>query len=132
MKEIAIIKEAIEKSRRLARESEALAVSLEILIEEDVDPDYEKDTAITEEVAAADIEAQDRERAEAYKAKMNTITTDELKAKAAEAAHAGHGDAIKARLSELGVRKISELPEHEFTDFYAFLDSLIKESRDAR
>lgn len=52
MKEIAIIKEAIEKSRRLARESEALAVSLEILIEEDVDPDYEKDTAITEEVAA--------------------------------------------------------------------------------
>lgn len=132
MKEIVIIKEAIEKARRIARESEALAASLEILIEEDVDPDYEKDTAITEEVAAADIEAQDRERAEAYKAKMNTITTDELKAKAAEAAHAGHGDAIKARLSELGVRKISELPEHEFTDFYAFLDSLIKESRDAR
>lgn len=130
MKEIAIIKEAIERARRLAKESEALAVSLEILIEEDVDPDYEKDTAITEEVAAADIEAQDRERAEAYKAEMNTITTDELKAKAAEAAHAGHGDAIKAKLSELGVRKISELPEHEFTDFYAFLESLIKESRD--
>ena len=62
---------------------------------------------------------------------MNTITTGELKAKAAEAAHAGHGDAIKARLSKLGVRKISELPEHEFTDFYAFLESLIKESRDA-
>ena len=131
MKEIAIIKEAIEKARRLARESEALAVSLEILIEEDVDPDYEKDTAITEEMAAADIEAQDRERAEAYKAGMNIITTDELKAKAAEAAHAGHGDAIKARLTELGVRKISELPEHEFTDFYAFLENLIKESRDA-
>lgn len=131
MKEIAIIKEAIEKARRLARESEALAVSLEILIEEDVDPDYEKDTAITEEMAAADIEAQDRERAEAYKAGMNIITTDELKAKAAEAAHAGHGDAIKARLTELGVRKISELPEHEFTDFFAFLESLIKESRDA-
>lgn len=130
MKEIAIIKEAIEKARRLARESEALAVSLEILIEEDVDPAYEKDTAITEEVAAADIEAQDRERAEAYKAEMNTITTGELKAKAAEAAHAGHSDAIKARLSKLGVRKISELPEHEFTDFYAFLESLIKESRD--
>ena len=131
MKEIAISKEAIEKARRLARESEALAVSLEILIEEDVDPDYEKDTAITEEMAAADIEAQDRERAEAYKAGMNIITTDELKAKAAEAAHAGHGDAIKARLTELGVRKISELPEHEFTDFYAFLENLIKESRDA-
>ena len=131
MKEIAIIKEAIEKARRLARESEALAVSLEILIEEDVDPDYEKDTAITEEVAAADIEAQDRERAEAYKAEMNTITTGELKAKAAEAAHAGCSDAIKARLSELGVRKISELPEHEFTDFHAFLERLIKESRDA-
>ena len=131
MKEIAIIKEAIEKARRLARESEALAVSLEILIEEDVDPDYEKDTAITEEVAAADIEAQDRERANAYKAETTTITISELKAKAAEAAHAGHGDAIKARLSELGVRKISELPEHEFTDFLAFLDSLIKESRDA-
>ena len=131
MKEITIIKEAIEKARRLARESEALAVSLEILIEEDVDPDYEKDTAITEEVATADIETQDRERANAYKAELNTITTDELKAKAAEAAHAGHGDAIKARLSELGVRKISELPEHEFTDFYAFLESLIKESRDA-
>ena len=32
MKEIAIIKEAIEKARSLARESEALAVSLEILI----------------------------------------------------------------------------------------------------
>lgn len=131
MKEIVIIKEAIEKARRLAMESEALAVSLEILIEEDVDPDYEKDTAITEEVAAADIEAQDRERANAYKAETTTITIDELKAKAAEAAHAGHGDAIKARLSELGVRKISELSEHEFSDFFAFLESLIKESRDA-
>lgn len=131
MKEIAIIKEAIEKARSLARESEALAVSLEILIEEDVDPDYEKDTAITEEVAVADIEAQDKERADAYKAEMNNITTDELKAKAAEAAHAGHSDAIKARLSELGVRKISELPEHEFSDFFTFLESLIKESRDA-
>lgn len=131
MKEIVIIKEAIEKARRLAKESEALAVSLEILIEEDVDPDYEKDTAITEEVAAADIEAQDRERAEAYKAEMNIITTDELKTKAAEAAHAGHSDAIKARLTELGVRKISELPEHEFSDFFAFLESLIKESEDA-
>ena len=131
MKEIAIIKEAIEKARRLAKESEALAVSLEILIEEDVDPDYEKDTAITEEVAAADIEAQDRERANAYKAELNTITTGELKAKAAEAAHAGHGDAIKAKLSKLGVMKISELPEHEFTDFYAFLESLIKETADA-
>ena len=131
MKEIAIIKEAIEKARRLARESEALAVSLETLIEEDVDPDYEKDTAITEEVATADMEAQDRERANAYKAEMNIITTDELKTKAAEAAHAGHGDAIKAKLTELAVRKISELPEHEFTDFYYFLESLIKESRDA-
>ena len=131
MKEIVIIKEAIEKARRLAKESEALAVSLEILIEEDVDPDYEKDTAITEEVAAADIEAQDRERAKAYKAEMNIITTDELKTKAAEAAHAGHSDAIKARLTELGVRKISELPEHEFSDFFAFLESLIKESEDA-
>ena len=131
MKEIAIIKEAIEKARRLAKESEALAVSLEIIIGEDVDSDYEKDTAITEDVVATDIEAQDRERANAYKAEMNIITTDELKAKAAEAAHAGHSDAIKARLSELGVRKISELPEHEFTDFHAFLDSLIKESRDA-
>ena len=132
MKEIVIIKEAIEKARRLARESEALAVSLEILIDEGVDPDYEKDTAITEEVAAADIETQDRERADAYKAELNTITISELKAKAAEAAHAGHSDAIKARLSELGVRKISELPEHEFTDFHAFLERLIKESRDAR
>ena len=131
MKEIAIIKEAIEKARRLARESEALAASLEPLIEEDVDPDYEKDTAITEEVAAADIEAQDKDRAEAYKAEINTITTDELKAKAAEATHAGHGDAIKERLSEIGVRKISELPEHEFTGFYAFIESLIKEPADA-
>ena len=131
MKEITIIKEAIEKARRLARESEALAVSLEILIDEGVDPDYEKDTAITEEVAAADIEAQDRERANAYKAEMNSITTDELKAKAAEAAHEGHSEAIKARLTELGVRKISELPEHEFSDFHAFLESLTKESRDA-
>ena len=131
MKEIVIIKEAIEKARRLARESEALAVSLEILIEEDVDPDYEMDTAITEEVAAADIEAQDRERANAYKAETTTITIDELKAKASEAAHARHGDEIKARLTELGARKISELPEHEFTDFHAFLESLIKEYRDA-
>ncbi len=131
MKEITIIKEAIEKARRLAMESEALADSLEILIEEEVDPDYEKDTAITEEVAADDIEAQDRERADAYKAELNTITISELKAKAAEAAHIGHGDAIKARLTELGVRKISELPDHEFTDFHAFLESLIKESRDA-
>lgn len=131
MKEIAIIKEAIEKARRLARESEALAASLEILIEEDVDPDYEKDTAITEEVAAVDIKAQVRDRINAYKAEMNTITTDELKAKAAEAAHAGHGDTIKARLTEFGVRKISELPEHEFTDFYAFLENLIKEAADA-
>lgn len=131
MKEIAIIKEAIEKARRLAMESEALAVSLEILFEEDIDPDYEKDTVITEEVAAADIETQDRKRANAYKAEMNTITTDELKAKAAEAAHAGHGEAIKARLTELGVRKVSELPEHEFSDFYAFLESLIKEPADA-
>ncbi len=131
MKEVVIIKEAIEKARRLAKESEALAASLEILIEEDVDPDYEKDTAITEEVAAADIENQDRERANAYKAEMNTITTDELKAKAAEAAHAGYGDVIKAKLTELGVRKISELPEHEFSDFHVFLKSLIKESADA-
>ena len=127
MKEIVIIKEAIEKARRLAKESEALAVSLEILIEEDVDSDYEKDTAITEEAAAADIEAQDRERANAYKAETTTITIDELKAKAAEAAHAGHGDAIKTRLTELGVRKISELPEHDFSDFFAFLESLVKE-----
>ena len=130
MNKKADIKKAIEALRRIAVESTSTADSLEILIEEDVDPDYEKDTAITEEVAAADIEAQDRERAEAYKAEMNTITTGELKAKAAEAAHAGHSDAIKARLSKLGVRKISELPEHEFTDFYAFLESLIKESRD--
>ena len=125
------IKKAIEALRKIAAESASTADSLEVLIEEDVDPDFEKDTAITEEVATADIEAQDRERANAYKAEMNSITTDELKAKAAEAAHAGHGDAIKARLTELGVRKISELPEHEFTDFYAFLESLIKESRDA-
>lgn len=125
------IKKAIEALRRIAAESTSTADSLEILIEEDVDPDYEKDTAITEEVAAADIEAQDRERANAYKAEMNIITTDELKTKAAEAAHAGHDDAIKARLTELGVRKISELPEHEFTDFHAFLERLIKESRDA-
>ena len=125
------IKKAIETLRRIAAESTSTADSLEILIEEDVDPDYEKDTAITEEVAAADIETQDRERANAYKAELNTITTDELKAKAAEAAHAGHSDAIKARLSELGVRKISELPEHEFTDFHAFLERLIKEPADA-
>ena len=118
-------------NERNRRESEALAVSLEILIEEDVDPDYEKDTAITEEVAAADIEAQDRERTDAYKAEMNTITTGELKAKAAEDAHAGHGDTIKERLTEIGVRKISELPEHKFTDFYTFLESLTKESRNA-
>lgn len=82
------------------------------------------------EVATADIEAHDRERANAYKAEMNTITTDELKAKAAEAAHAGHGVAVKARLTEFGVRKISELPEHEFTDLYTFLENLIKESED--
>lgn len=132
MNKKADIKKAIEALRRIAVESTSTADNLEILIEEDVDPDYEKDTAITEEVAAADIEAQDRERANAYKAETTTITIDELKAKASEAAHARHGDAIKARLSELGVRKISELPEHEFTDFYAFLDSLIKESRDAR
>ena len=125
------IRKAIETLRRIAAESTSTADSLEILIEEDVDPDYEKDTAITEEVAAADIEAQDRERANTYKAEMNNITTDELKAKAAEAAHAGHGDTIKARLTGLGVRKISELPEHEFTAFLAFLESLIKESVDA-
>ena len=126
------IKKAIEALRRIAVESTSTADSLEIIIGEDVDPDYEKDTAITEEVAAADIEAQDRERANTYKAEKNSITTDELKAKAAEAAHAGHGDAIKAKLTELRVRRISELPEHEFTDFHAFLESLIKESRDAR
>ena len=125
------IKKAIEALRRIAAESTSTADSLKILIENDVDPDYEKDTAITEEVVVADIEVQDRERANAYKAELNTITIGELKAKAAEAAHAGHSDAIKARLSELGVRKMSELPEHEFTDFYAFLESLIKESRDA-
>ena len=131
MNKKADIKKAIEALRRIAVESTSTADSLEILIEEDVDPDYDKDTAITEEMAAADIETQDRERANAYKAELNTITTDELKAKAAEAAHAGHSDAIKARLSELGVRKISELPEHEFTDFHAFLERLIKESEDA-
>ena len=125
------IRKAIETFRRIAAESTSTADTLENLIEEDVDPDYEKDTAITEEMAAADIEAQDRERAEAYKVEMNIITTDELKAKAAEAVHAGHSDAIKARLSELGVRKISELPEHEFTDFHAFLERLIKEPADA-
>lgn len=125
------IRKAIEALRGIAAKSTSVADSIEILIEEDVDPDYEKDTAITEETATADIEAQDRERANAYKAELNTITTDELKAKAAEAAHAGHGDAIKAKLTELGVRKISELPEHEFTDFYAFLENLIKETADA-
>lgn len=125
------IRKAIEALRGIAAKSTSVADSLEILIEEDVDPDYEKDTAITEETATADIEAQDRERANAYKAELNTITTDELKAKAAEAAHAGHGDAIKAKLTELGVRKISELPEHEFTDFYAFLENIIKETADA-
>ena len=121
------IRKAIETFRRIAAESTSTADTLEILIEEDVDPDYEKDTAITEEAAAADIEAQDRERANAYKAETTTITIDELKAKAAEAAHAGHGDAIKTRLTELGVRKISELPEHDFSDFFAFLESLVKE-----
>ena len=131
MKEIVIIKEAIEKARRLARESKALATSLEVLIENDVDQDYEKDTAITDETASADIETQDRERTNAYKVEMNTITTDELKAKAAEAAHAGHGVAVKAKLTELGVKKISELPEHMFSDFYVFLENLIKESEDA-
>ena len=125
------IRKAIETFRRIAAESTSTADTLEILIEEDVDPDYEKDTVITEETASADIEAQDRERANAYKVEMNTITTDELKAKAAEAAHAGYGDAIKAKLTEIGVRKISELPEHEFADFHAFLESLIKESADA-
>ena len=124
------IRKAIETLRRIAAESTSIADCLENLIEEDVDPDYEKDTAITQEVATADIEAQDRERANAYKAEMNTITTDELKAKAAEAAHAGHGVAVKARLTEFGVRKISELPEHEFTYFYTFLENLIKESED--
>ena len=125
------IRKAIEALRGIAAKSTSVADSLEILIEEDVDPDYEKDTAITEETATADIEAQDRERANAYKVETTTITIDELKAKAAEAAHAGHGDAIKARLTELGARKISELPEHEFTDFFAFLESLIKESANA-
>ena len=118
------IMKAIEVFRRIAAESTSAADSLEILIEEDVDPDYEKDTTITEETAAADIEAQDRERSNAYKAEMNTITIGELIAKAAEVAHASQVDAIKVRLTELCVRKISELPEHEFTDFYAFLDGL--------
>ena len=138
MNEITRTKEEIEFLKKIRQKLEETQIAitariqlLEARIEPDVDPDYEKDTAITEEVAAADIEAQDRERAEAYKAEMNIITTDELKTKAAEAAHAGHSDAIKARLTELGVRKISELPEHEFSDFFAFLESLIKESEDA-
>lgn len=138
MNEIMRTKEDIEFLNKIKQELENTHKSiiariqlLEAKIESDKDPDYERDTIITEETAADDIEAQDRERVNAYKAEMNTITTDELKAKAAEAAHAGCGDAIKARLTELGVRKISELPEHEFTDFYAFLESLFKESADA-
>lgn len=122
------IKNAIEALRRIEAEAAAVAGSLENLIEDDVDPDYEKDTALPKEVTDADIEAQDRERANFYKLEMNTISTDELKVKAAEAAHAGYGAAIKTRLTELNVRKISELPEHEFSDFYAFLESLFKES----
>ena len=139
MNAIMVVKEEMEFLRKLKVELEATLKTitariqlLEAKTEPDVDEDYDKDTGITEEVAAADIEAQDRERAEAYKAEMNTITTGELKAKAAEAAHAGCSDAIKARLTELDVKKISELPEHEFTDFHAFLERLIKESRDAR
>ena len=138
MNEITRTKEEIEFLEKIRQKLEETQIAitariqlLEARIEPDVDPDYEKDTAITEEVAAADIEAQDKDRAEAYKAEINTITTDELKAKAAEATHAGHGDAIKERLSEIGVRKISELPEHEFTGFYAFIESLIKEPADA-
>ncbi len=131
MNKKADIRKAIEALRGIAAKSTSVADSLEILIEEDVDPDYEKDTAITEETATADIEDQTRQRVEAHKVEMNTITTDDLKTKAAEAAHKGHSDAIKARLTELGVRKISELPEHEFADFYAFLEHLIKEFEDA-
>lgn len=138
MNAIMVVKEEMEFLRKMKVELEATLKTitariqlLEAKTEPDVDEDYDKDTGITEEVATADIETQDRERANAYKAELNTITTYELKAKAAEAAHAGHNDAIKARLSELGVRKISELPEHEFTDFHAFLERLIKESRDA-
>lgn len=138
MNAIMVVKEEMEFLRKMKVELEATLKTitariqlLEAKTEPDVDEDYDKDTGITEEVAAADIEVQDRERAETYKAEMNAITTGELKAKAAEAAHAGHGVAIKARLTELGVKKISELPEHEFTDFHAFLESLIKESRDA-
>lgn len=138
MNAIMVVKEEMEFLRKMKVELETTLKTvtariqlLEAKTEPDVDEDYDKDTCITEEVVAADIEAQDRERAEAYKAEMNTITTGELKAKATEAAHAGCSDAIKARLTELGVKKISELPEHEFTDFHAFLESLIKESRDA-
>lgn len=138
MNEITRTKEEIEfleKIKQKLEEAHRTTIAriqlLATRMEPDVDSDYEKDTAITEEVAAADMEAQDRARANAYKAEMNTITTDELKAKAAEAAHAGHGDAIKGRLVELGVRKISELPEHEFTGVYAFLEGLIKETADA-
>ena len=138
MNAIMVVKEEMEFLRKMKVELEATLKTitariqlLEAKTEPDVDEDYDKDTGITEEVAAADIEAQDRERAEAYKAEMNAITTGELKAKAAEAAHAGHGVAIKARLTELGVKKISELPEHEFTDFHAFLARLIKESANA-
>ena len=111
---------AIEALRGIAAKSTSVAYSLEILAEEDIDPDYEKDTAIAEEVTAADIEVQDRERTEAYKVEMNIITTDELKTKAAEAAHTGQSGAIKARFTELGVRKISELPEQEFSELPRF------------
>ncbi len=138
MNAIMVVKEEMEFLRKMKVELEATFKTitariqlLEAKIEPDVDEDYDKDTGIKEEVAATDIETQDRERAEAYKAEMNTITTGELKVKAAEAVHAGCSDAIKARLTELGVKKISELPEHEFTDFHAFLERLIKESRDA-
>lgn len=138
MNAIMVVKEEMEFLRKIKVELEATLKTitariqlLEAKTEPDVDEDYDKDTGITEEVAAADIEAQDRERAEAYKAEMNTITTGELKAKAAEAAHAGQSEAIKTKLTELGVRKISELPEHEFTGFYAFIKSLIKETADA-
>ena len=73
---------------RIKNEIDKLIVEIEARIEPDVDPDYEADTAISEETAAEDIKVQDEERIRAYNAENAAVTLDEIRAKATEASHA--------------------------------------------
>ena len=126
-----LIENILQATGNIMKEIQYILSEIEAHIEPDVDLDYEADTAISEETANADIEAQDKERIGAYNAENTKTSLEEIKAKATEAAHAGFGNEIKDKLNEMNFKRISELPQDKWSDFYAFLEDLMGDNKDA-